>query len=161
PHWRTSKPRRRATRPCSTRSDASWTIARHGFGVHNEDRRHVPEEAWRRSSRAPKARPFERARSPGHSVTCAQLRSERGAGGVTAGAMSVVVVVVVSVGAVEFSVLAGLVVVVVLFGMALLSVVVVEVDCAAGIADESVDCATAAPMPASNAAAAATADNFF
>lgn len=75
---------------------------------------------------------------------------------VAAGVVSVVVVVVVdvSVGAVAFSVLDGLVVVV-----ALLSVV--ELGCAAGIVDVSVDCATAAPIPASNAAAAARADNFF
>ncbi len=70
--------------------------------------------------------------------------------------VSVLVVVDVSVGAVLFSVLAGSdVVVVVLLGIVLVSAGVVVVVVA------SVDWATAAPMPASRAAAAATADNFF
>ncbi len=110
----------------------------------------------------------------------AQLRSERGAGvvaddvsagagdelSVAAGAalVSVVVVVVeVSVGAALFSVDDGSVVVLlVLAGIVLVSVVVAAgVDCVVVVVLVSVDCATAAPMPASRAAAAATADNFF
>lgn len=86
----------------------------------------------------------------------AQLRSARGAG---AADVSVLGVEVESVGAVLLSVV---------FGSAAGTttpvsagipwVVVVEL----AVADEeSVDCATAAPMPASRAAAAATADNFF
>ena len=117
------------------------------------------------------------------------MRSERGAGAVSvdeaaelsvevvedelsveaaaAGAAdwSVVVVVVVvdeSLGAVLLSVAFGSVLVAAGADIELLSagcvavVVVVEV-----VDDESVDCATAAPIPASRAAAAATADNFF
>jgi hypothetical protein len=88
-------------------------------------------------------------------VTGAQLRSERGAGVRAVFAVSSVV----TVGAAEFSVLAGSLDVVLLLGMVLVSVV--DVDCAEGAAYESVDWATAAPMPASRAAAAARADNFF
>ena len=106
----------------------------------------------------------------------AQLRSERGAGVVSAAAgatevsvddaagaaeVSVVVVVVVSVGAVLFSVDAGSVVLVALLDIELLSVVAAGVDWVVVVVVVSVDCATAAPMPASRAAAAATADNFF
>jgi hypothetical protein len=111
----------------------------------------------------------------------AQLRSERGAGVVSvddvsaaagaaevsvddaAGAaeVSVVVVVVVSVGAVLFSVEAGSVVPVALFDIELLSVVAAGVAGVVVVVVVSVDCATAAPMPASRAAAAATADSFF
>ena len=103
-----------------------------------------------------------------------QLRSARGAGAgavddvsVEAGAVVVVDVVDVSVGAVLFSVLDGSVVVlvVVLLGIALVSVaagaVCVVVVVLVVVADESVDCATAAPIPASRAAAAARADSFF
>jgi hypothetical protein len=60
-----------------------------------------------------------------------------------------------SVGAVLFSVLDGA------GALALLGIVLLV---SAGVAcelDVSVDCATAAPIPASSAAAAATADNFF
>lgn len=60
-----------------------------------------------------------------------------------------------SVGAVLFNVLDGS------GALALLGIVLLV---SAGVAcelDESVDCATAAPIPASSAAAAATADNFF
>jgi hypothetical protein len=103
-----------------------------------------------------------------------QLRSARGAG-VTAAELSVaagaveesvdVVVVDVSVGAVLFSVVDGVVAVLALLaGIALLSVaagVVCVVVVFEVVVDESVDCATAAPIPASRAAAAATADNFF
>ena len=90
--------------------------------------------------------------------------------GIAAGAAfdwSVVVVVVVvdeSVGAVLFSVEAGsvvLVVLVALFDIELPSVVAAGVDWVVVVVVVSVDCATAAPMPASRAAAAATADNFF
>ena len=114
----------------------------------------------------------------------AQLRSERGAGVVSvevddvsaaagatevsvdeaAGAalLSVVVVVVVSVGAVLFSVEAGSVVTVAVFDIELLSVVTAGVGwVVVVVVVVSVDWATAAPMPASRAAAAATADNFF
>ena len=95
-----------------------------------------------------------------------QLRSERGLGVVTAGVVStagaadvsVVVVVDVSVGAVLLSVLDGSDVVVVLLGAVLVSAGVAWVVVVVVV---SVDWATAAPMPASRAAAAATADNFF
>ncbi len=62
-----------------------------------------------------------------------------------------------SVGAVLFSVLAGSVVA----GAALVSLGMVCAVPVVGVVLVSVDCATAAPMPASRAAAAATADNFF
>ena len=84
--------------------------------------------------------------------------------------VSVVVVVVVSVGAVEFSVLDGVVAVLELSldaGMVEVDevdgvVVVVVVDgVVVVVVDASLDCATAAPMPASSAAAAARMDNFF
>ena len=98
----------------------------------------------------------ERARSPGHPVTRTQLRSERGVGAGAAELSVVVVVVDVSAGAVLFSVAAGLVavldIVLVLAGADWVVVDVVVV---------SVDCATAAPIPASRAAEAARADNFF
>ncbi len=123
------------------------------------------------------AGPLGRAsREPGSLVGSGrrQLRSERGAGvaealvlelSVLLAALELSVVVLVedvdeSVGAVLFSVDDGSVVVVVVVvvsaGMACVVVVVFDV-----VADESVDWATAAPMPASRAAAAATADNFF
>ena len=113
------------------------------------------------------ARPFERAAGPGHSVTASQLRSERGLGVAAAGVVStagaadvsVMVVVDVSVGAVLFSVVDGSVVVrVVLLGIALVSA---GVDWVVVVVVVSVDCATAAPRPASMAATAATANNFF
>ena len=131
--------------------------------------------------------PLRAGREPGSLGERAQLRSERGAGVVAvdelsaagagevsaagaaevsaaagAAAGAVVVVVVVSVGAVLFSVDAGSVVVVVvaLFGIELVSVVAAGV-CVVVVVVVSVDCATAAPMPASRAAEAATADNFF
>jgi hypothetical protein len=111
---------------------------------------------------------FERAGSADQSKAAAlQLRSERGAGvtsvddvsAAAAGATDVSVegAVDVSVGAVLFSVAEGSVVVV-LAGIAAVSA---GVDWVVVVVVVSVDCATAAPMPASRAAAAATADNFF
>ena len=103
----------------------------------------------------------ERARSPGHPVTRTQLRSARGVGAGAADLsvddMSVVVVVDVAAGAVLFSVAFGSVVLldIVLVSAGVDWVVVVDVVVV------SVDCATAAPIPASRAAEAATADNFF
>ena len=114
--------------------------------------------------------PWRAGREPGSLRGVSQLRSERGVGVVTAGVVStveagaadvsvVVVVVDVSVGAVLFSVADGsLVVVVVLLGIALVSA---GVDWVVVVVVVSVDCATAAPRPASMAATAATADNFF
>lgn len=60
-----------------------------------------------------------------------------------------------SLGAVLFSVLDGSAV------LAVLGIVLLVSAGLACVLDESVDCATAAPIPASSAAAAATADNFF
>jgi hypothetical protein len=88
------------------------------------------------------------------------LRSERGAGAADESVLEVSVVVVddVSVGAVLLSVAFGSVA-----GAAGAALVSAGVDCVVVVVVvvESVDCATAAPMPASNAAAAATADSFF
>ena len=106
-------------------------------------------------------------------MTAVQLRSLRGAGVAGAADESVLevsvvfvllfVVVDVSVGAVLLSVAFGSVVVVA--GMALVSAgvdcVVVAVLDVVEVEVESLDWATATPMPASRAAAAATADNFF
>jgi len=107
-------------------------------------------------------------------VTAAQLRSLRGAGvaGVAGAADESVlevslafvllfVVLDVSVGAVLLSVAFGSV-----GGVAGMALVSAGVDCGVvAVLDvvelESVDWATATPMPASRAAAAATADNFF
>ena len=122
-------------------------------------------------------------REPGSPGVRAQLRSERGAGVASvdelsvdvapsvddevsaagaAGALDVSVVALVvdeSVGAVLFSVADGSAAV--LAGIAVVSVAVGAVVCVVVVVVVSVDCATAAPMPASRAAAAATADNFF
>ena len=120
--------------------------------------------------------PCRAGREPGSLRGGSQLRSERGAGvaaGVVsveaAGAadLSVVVLLVVlvvdeSVGAVLFSVVDGSDVVVVLLGIVLVSA---GCDCVVVVVVvESLDWATAAPIPASMAAMAAmaaTADNFF
>ena len=96
-------------------------------------------------------------------VSAAAGAAEVSAAGAAAGVadVSVVVVVVVeSVGALLFSVEAGSVLVVALFDIEL-SEVAAGVDCVVVVVEVSVDCATAAPMPASMAAMAATADNFF
>lgn len=90
----------------------------------------------------------------------AQLRSLRGAGVTVESVLEVSVVVDVAAGVVLLSVAfasAGVV------ADTAVSAGVVDVDIGvlAVVDDESVDCATAAPMPASSAAAAARADNFF
>jgi len=87
-----------------------------------------------------------------------QLRSLRGAGVAVESVLEVSVVVDVAAGVVLFSVAfgsAGVIAGAAAFAGVVCVVVLAVVD------DESVDCATAAPMPASSAAAAARADNFF
>ena len=107
-------------------------------------------------------------------MTAVQLRSLRGAGVAGAADESVLevsvvfvllfVVVDVSVGAVLLSVAFGSAGVMAgVAGAAGMALVSAGVDCGvvAVVEVESLDWATATPMPASRAAAAATADNFF
>ena len=104
------------------------------------------------------------------------MRSERGAGAAEVSLLDDVSVLLaalelsvagcttdvdVSAGAVLFSVAAGSAVVVVVVVVVSAGIDWVVVVVFAVVDDESVDWATAAPMPASRAAAAATADNFF